>query len=96
MYFIAENLREKFDNISIDVSFECEKGTMTSIVGASGSGKSTVLRLICGLDKPEPAQKIILDGIDITGEKPAKRKLNGFSKSFFIQSPVLMIMLHMG
>ncbi|NLK46902.1 MAG: ABC transporter ATP-binding protein [Treponema sp.] len=75
MYFIAENLREKFDNISIDVSFECEKGTMTSIVGASGSGKSTVLRLICGLDKPEPAQKIILDGIDITGEKPAKRKI---------------------
>ncbi|MBO4727891.1 MAG: ABC transporter ATP-binding protein [Spirochaetaceae bacterium] len=48
---------------------------MTSIVGPSGSGKSTVLRLICGLDKPGKNQKIVLDGIDITDEKPAKRRI---------------------
>ena len=75
MYFSAENLHESFDSVTVDVSFECEKGTMTSIVGPSGSGKSTVLRLICGLDKPGKNQKIVLDGIDITGEKPAKRRI---------------------
>ena len=75
MYFSAENLHESFDSVTVDVSFECEKGTMTSIVGPSGSGKSTVLRLICGLDKPGKNQKIVLDGIDITDEKPAKRRI---------------------
>jgi len=75
VYFTAENLHESFDSVSIDVSFECEKETMTSIVGPSGSGKSTVLRLICGLDKAGENQKIILDGRDITYEKPAKRKI---------------------
>ena len=75
MYFSAENLYESFDSVTVDVSFECEKGTMTSIVGPSGSGKSTVLRLICGLDKPGKNQKIALDGVDITAEKPAKRRI---------------------
>ena len=75
MYFSAENLHEAFVSVTIDVSFECEKDTMTSIVGPSGSGKSTVLRLICGLDKPGKNQKIVLDGVDITVEKPAKRRI---------------------
>lgn len=83
-YFAAENLHQEFENITINVSFECEKSTMTCIVGPSGSGKSTVLRLISGLNKPftskkensaMPKQKIILDDCDISDLPPAKRDI---------------------
>ncbi len=72
-YFTAENLKQKFDSIDIDVSFECEEKTMTCIVGPSGSGKSTVLRLISGLNKPCAEQKLILDGKNINSLPPEKR-----------------------
>ena len=81
-YFAAENLHQEFENITINVSFECEKSTMTCIVGPSGSGKSTVLRLISGLNKPDfhkkddlPKQKIILNNRDISNIPPAKRDI---------------------
>lgn len=74
-YFIAENLKQIFDAVSIDVSFSCEKGSMTSIVGASGSGKSTVLRLISGLNKACKEQKLVLDGVDVNALPPAKREI---------------------
>lgn len=74
-YFIAENLQQIFDAVSIDVSFSCEKGSMTSIVGASGSGKSTVLRLISGLNKACKEQNLVLDGVDVNALPPAKREI---------------------
>ncbi len=74
-YFIAENLKQIFDAVSIDVSFSCEKGSMTSIVGASGSGKSTVLRLISGLNKACKEQNLVLDGVDVNALPPAKREI---------------------
>ena len=74
-YFIAENLKQTFDAVSIDVSFSCEKGSMNSIVGASGSGKSTVLRLISGLNKACKEQKLVLDGVDVNAFPPAKREV---------------------
>lgn len=72
-YFTAKNLKQNFDSIDIDVSFECEEKTMTCIVGPSGSGKSTVLRLISGLNKPCAEQKLVLDGKNINFLPPEKR-----------------------
>src|SRR5256885_17238728 len=47
------------------VSFRMFKGETKIIIGASGSGKSTILKLIMGLDKPDEG-KIIIGGQDIT------------------------------
>ena len=47
------------------VSFRIFKGETRIIIGASGSGKSTILKLIMGLDKPDEG-KIIIEGKDIT------------------------------
>lgn len=82
-YFEVKNLVHQFESIKVEASFSCEKNTMTCIVGASGSGKSTVLRMICGLTKPyeklkkmsENEPKILLDGRDITELPPAKRQI---------------------
>lgn len=43
-------------NILKDVDFTFEKGKTYAIVGASGSGKTTVLNLASGLDKPKEGQ----------------------------------------
>ena len=47
----VKNLIKKFGNKTVinDISFRVENGESLAIVGFSGSGKSTVLKLICGL-----------------------------------------------
>lgn len=63
--------------VCVDVSFQAQKGSMTSIVGASGCGKSTVLRLIAGIlraDRRAVPMTIQLDGKDITKLPPGKRE----------------------
>ena len=51
------------------ISFSVEAGEFVAIVGTSGSGKTTILNLIGGLDIPDKG-KIIIDGQDISGMKP--------------------------
>ena len=47
------------------ISFSVFRGETKIIIGASGSGKSTILKLIMGLDKPD-AGRIFVEGEDIT------------------------------
>jgi phospholipid/cholesterol/gamma-HCH transport system ATP-binding protein len=48
-----------------DISFEIHRGETKIILGESGSGKSTILKLILGLIRPDSGQ-ILLEGRDIT------------------------------
>ncbi|MEO4042979.1 ATP-binding cassette domain-containing protein [Hoeflea sp. CAU 1731] len=48
-----------------NVSFDIEKGRVYGLAGESGSGKSTIARMIMGLTRPT-AGKIFLDGLNIT------------------------------
>jgi len=56
------------------VSFRVLRGETKIIIGASGSGKSTILKLIMGLDKPDEGE-IFVEGQDIT--KLDERQLAG-------------------
>ena len=47
-----------------------EEGEIVTLIGANGAGKSTTLRTISGLEKPQGG-KILYNGVDITG-KPSK------------------------
>ena len=47
-----------------DVSFSAEPGTVTALVGSSGSGKSTIIGLIAAFYKPA-AGRILVDGADL-------------------------------
>jgi putative ABC transport system ATP-binding protein len=53
-------------NILRGVDFEVPSGQFVAIMGASGSGKSTMLGLLAGLDTPSSGN-VIIAGVDITG-----------------------------
>ncbi len=59
-YGKGENKVTAVDNIS----FSVQKGEFLAIVGASGSGKSTILHLLGGVDRPTSG-KVYIDGKDI-------------------------------
>ena len=47
------------------ISFEAEKGTVTALVGSSGSGKSTIIILICAFHTPSTG-RVLVDGFDLS------------------------------
>lgn len=47
-----------------DISFELAAGDYVAVMGESGIGKSTLLNLIAGLDRPDSGQ-VLLDGVDL-------------------------------
>ena len=52
------------------ISLQVGEGEIVTLIGANGAGKSTTLRTISGLEKPQGG-KILYNGVDITG-KPSK------------------------
>ncbi|MER8581543.1 ABC transporter ATP-binding protein [Mesorhizobium sp. M1423] len=71
-----KNVSKSFGATSIipGLDLVIENGEFVVFVGPSGCGKSTLLRLIAGLEDTSGGT-IIIDGRDVTGEAPAKRKL---------------------
>jgi ABC-type sugar transport system ATPase subunit len=57
-----------------DVSFAVADGEFFVLLGPSGGGKSTLLRLICGLEMPDSGE-IIVGGRDVTRKPPRERNL---------------------
>ena len=51
------------------------QGEFITLLGASGCGKTTTLRIIAGLELPDAGQ-VILEGQDITNREPNKRDVN--------------------
>lgn len=68
-----------------DVTFTIEDNKFVVITGPNGGGKSTLAKLIMGIEKPTSG-KIIFDGIDITDMSVTERAKLGVSFAF--QQPV--------
>jgi len=54
------------------VSFQVRPGELVALVGASGSGKTTTLRIVAGYEQPDSG-RVLFDGQDITRLGPSKR-----------------------
>src|SRR6201987_1361812 len=49
-----------------DVSLTLEKGTLSVLLGPTLAGKTSIMRLLAGLDKPTTG-RVLVDGKDVTG-----------------------------
>ena len=61
-YTKGDSVIEPLKNVSLDI----EQGELISLMGASGTGKSTLLNLIAGIDAPDSGE-ISVAGTVITG-----------------------------
>ena len=90
-YGSKENLVTALDGIDLSV----EKGEFVAIVGASGTGKSTLLHVLGSVDKPT-AGKVLVDGEDISKLNPTKsaifrRRKVGLVYQFYNLIPTLTV-----
>lgn len=78
-------LSKSYDHKALlrDIDFEVAAGSLLSILGASGSGKTTILKIITGLIPPDQGQ-LYLDGCEISRLKPEERGI-----AYVFQEPLL-------
>jgi ABC-2 type transport system ATP-binding protein len=81
---IARNLTRKFGSfVAVDrISFEVARGEIFGFLGANGAGKSTTIRMMCGLLKPTSGTATV-DGVDVsTNPEEVKRRIGYMSQKF--------------
>src|SRR5450631_2905425 len=64
-----------------DVSLKIYKGEIFCLLGASGCGKTTLLRMLGGFETPTSG-RILIDGEDMTGVPPYERPVNMMFQSY--------------
>jgi putrescine transport system ATP-binding protein len=64
-----------------DVSLDITKGEIFCLLGASGCGKTTLLRMLAGFETPSAGQ-IWIDGVDVTQLPPYERPVNMMFQSY--------------
>ena len=67
------------DNVDLDIG----RGELFSILGGSGCGKTTLLRMLAGFETPT-AGSIEIDGVDITSVPPYDRPVNMMFQSYAV------------
>ena len=72
----AVKIKKSFGDIEAvqDISAAVREGAVFGLVGTNGAGKSTFLRMVAGVLKPDEGQ-ILIDGEDVFENEEAKRKL---------------------
>ena len=71
-----KNITKSFGTITAvsDVTLTIEHGAFVVLLGPTGAGKTTTLRLISGLDQPDQGD-ILINGQSVVGETPAARNV---------------------
>jgi ABC-2 type transport system ATP-binding protein len=80
---VAELTKTFGDFVAVDrVSFDVRKGEVFGFLGSNGAGKSTTIRMLCGLLKPTRGTALV-DGVDV-GRDPegVKRRIGYMSQRF--------------
>ena len=79
----VENLSKSFgtNDVLSNISFSVMDGEFVSILGSSGCGKTTLLRILIGLTEAEEGS-VIKDGTDITNLPPSKRGMGIVFQNF--------------
>ena len=77
------------ESLISDVSLTVEPGTMNVLLGPTQAGKTTLMRLMAGLDKPTSG-RILVDGKDVTGV-PVRQRSVAMVYQQFMNYPSLSV-----
>src|SRR5439155_8326344 len=72
----VRNVNKSFGGTPVlrDVSIDVPAGSLTALLGPSGGGKSTLLRVIAGLEQPDSGT-VRISGVDATRLSPQRRNV---------------------
>jgi len=72
----AHGLSKKFGAVHVvrDVTFNVSPGEIFGLVGPDGSGKTTIMRMLAGVLRPDSGGDIFVDGVDVSAD-PERAKL---------------------
>ncbi|RWG00860.1 MAG: ABC transporter ATP-binding protein [Mesorhizobium sp.] len=78
-----ENVTKSFGSVAAvkDVSINIGKGELFALLGGSGCGKTTLLRILAGFETPTSG-RIVIDGKDMTKVPPYERPINMMFQSY--------------
>lgn len=77
---ISASFRKRLKYFDVDVSLCCQTGKMTVMIGPSGGGKTTIIRMLAGLEKPDEGHivfgdEVWFDSLRQINAKPQLRRL---------------------
>lgn len=81
---VVKSLTKRFGNFTAvdNISFEVRKGEIFGFLGANGAGKTTAMRMLCGLSRPTSGDALVA-GFDIrTQSEKIKRNIGYMSQKF--------------
>ena len=73
-----KNIKKSFqegEDVLESICLTAKKGEFVTLLGSSGCGKTTTLRIIAGLEQPDSGH-VFLDGKDVTSLEPNQRNVN--------------------
>ena len=73
-----KNIKKSFqegEDVLESICLTAKKGEFVTLLGSSGCGKTTTLRIIAGLEQPDSGQ-VFLNGKDVTSLEPNQRNVN--------------------
>ncbi len=78
-----QNITKSFGETDVlrGVSISIQKGEFITLLGSSGCGKTTTLRIIAGLETPDSG-RVLLNGQDVTELEPNRRDVNTVFQSY--------------
>jgi putrescine transport system ATP-binding protein len=84
-YVRIEKVTKKFgDFVAVDdVTLDIYKKEIFCLLGASGCGKTTLLRMLAGFERPTSG-RIFIDGVDMTSIPPYERPVNMMFQSYAV------------
>jgi putrescine transport system ATP-binding protein len=79
----VQGVTKRFDGTTAvdDVTLDILRGELFAILGSSGCGKTTLLRMLAGFEQPTSG-RILIDGADMTGVPPYERPVNLMFQSY--------------
>src|SRR5262245_45998019 len=80
-----EGVTKRFEgHVAVDaIDFSIRRGEIFVILGGSGCGKTTLLRLMAGFERPDSG-RILIDGVDMSDTPPYERPVNMMFQSYAV------------